>query len=127
MKAPSYYDFIPGVQAKDFSSHLPADLAIAFNYIFRMGKKEDPRKDCRKALHHLQFRKDLLSKKSEIPKVDFHKYFSPHVAEALRVLAYEDRSTPIEEHIVIIIAMEALRREMEIFEVEQQFCGGSGI
>jgi hypothetical protein len=57
---PSHYHWHPVAEAQEISGHFPHHLGAAIDYIWRVGRKDDPVLDLDKAIRHLEFERARL-------------------------------------------------------------------
>lgn len=62
---PSYYTWHPVCECKDIVQHFPYHIGNAIAYLWRAGKKGSAQEDLKKAITHIQFEIDRLSKLSQ--------------------------------------------------------------
>lgn len=63
--SPSHYTWHPVCSAQEISGHFPHHLGAAIDYIWRVGRKDDPIQDINKAIRHLEFERGRLIHSSQ--------------------------------------------------------------
>ena len=58
--SPSHYQWHPVAESREISGHFPHHLGAAIDYIWRVGRNDDPIQDINKAIRHLEFERDRL-------------------------------------------------------------------
>ena len=63
--SPSHYTWHPVCSAQEISGHFPHHLGAAIDYIWSVGRKDDPIQDIDKAIRHLEFERDRLARSAQ--------------------------------------------------------------